>query len=291
MRAGLGVDLTSMQLAVHNPLDPAEPDFPPSPLLVAATSDAKLRFYTLSHLRRPLAGLVAPATPISAGMPPLAAPDAVPAADAGGGITAAAQGGLPASSDAEEAGVAVAAAAAQLPDSDDESLGENSDSGAAQAELPESSDEEFGRYTSDEEGGSVMAAAAARLPDSDGESFRDGSETESSGVAAAARAGLPESDEESLGEGEQTASSRHPALGSSASKPATSGERHSNERLLSCACSSCPFSAWRPLLRQHDPDRSVQAAAWGTVLHASAALSCRSMRRRSALVQAGERIC
>lgn len=51
--AGLGVDYTSTQVAVHHPLDPAEPDLPPSPVLVVATSDAKLHFYTLSHLQRP----------------------------------------------------------------------------------------------------------------------------------------------------------------------------------------------------------------------------------------------
>eukprot|EP00208_Stichococcus_sp_RCC1054_P003183 CAMPEP_0206136190 /NCGR_PEP_ID=MMETSP1473-20131121/1422_1 /ASSEMBLY_ACC=CAM_ASM_001109 /TAXON_ID=1461547 /ORGANISM="Stichococcus sp, Strain RCC1054" /LENGTH=2071 /DNA_ID=CAMNT_0053528535 /DNA_START=130 /DNA_END=6345 /DNA_ORIENTATION=+ len=50
---GLGVDYTSTQVAVHHPLDPAEPDLPPSPVLVVATSDAKLHFYTLSHLQRP----------------------------------------------------------------------------------------------------------------------------------------------------------------------------------------------------------------------------------------------
>lgn len=53
LAAGLGVDYTSVQVAVHHPLDPAEPDLPPSPVLVVATSDAKLHFYTLSHLKRP----------------------------------------------------------------------------------------------------------------------------------------------------------------------------------------------------------------------------------------------
>lgn len=41
--AGLGVDLTSVALPVHDPLDTAKPDLPPSPVLAVATSDAKLR--------------------------------------------------------------------------------------------------------------------------------------------------------------------------------------------------------------------------------------------------------
>ena len=61
--AGLGVDYTSTQLAVHHPLDPAEADLLPSPLLLVATSDAKLRLFTLSHLALPLAGLVQPSQP------------------------------------------------------------------------------------------------------------------------------------------------------------------------------------------------------------------------------------
>ena len=61
--AGLGVDYTSTQLAVHHPLDPAEADLLPSPLLLVATSDAKLRLFTLSHLALPLTGLVQPSQP------------------------------------------------------------------------------------------------------------------------------------------------------------------------------------------------------------------------------------
>ena len=44
--AGLGVDLTSVSLPVHDPLDTAKPDLPPSPVLAVATSDAKLRVRT-----------------------------------------------------------------------------------------------------------------------------------------------------------------------------------------------------------------------------------------------------
>jgi hypothetical protein len=45
--AGLGVDLTSVSLPVHDPLDTAKPDLPPSPVLAVATSDAKLRVRNL----------------------------------------------------------------------------------------------------------------------------------------------------------------------------------------------------------------------------------------------------
>lgn len=180
--AGLGVDLTSTQLAVHNPLDTAEPDLPPSPLLVAATSDAKLQFYTLSHLRRPLAGIVSPPTPIPTGLPPLASATAAPAAAAppqeDGGNVPAAQAGLPESSDDE--GSVAAAAQAGLPETPDE---ESSITAAAQAGLPDSSDEE----------GSVAAAAAAELPDSDEESLGEGSEAESEAPALSGGAAPSES--------------------------------------------------------------------------------------------------
>ena len=67
------MDLTATGVAVHHPTDAAEPDLPASPVLVVATSDAKLRFFVLSHTTRPLAGLVAPPTPVPAEDTPLAA--------------------------------------------------------------------------------------------------------------------------------------------------------------------------------------------------------------------------
>lgn len=44
------MDLTSIALAVPDPLDTAKPDLPASPLLAVATSDAKLRVKKSSHL-------------------------------------------------------------------------------------------------------------------------------------------------------------------------------------------------------------------------------------------------
>ena len=59
----MGLDLSSVALWVLHP-DPEKPLLPPSPLLLVATSDAQLRFFTLAHLSRTTEGIVAPPLPL-----------------------------------------------------------------------------------------------------------------------------------------------------------------------------------------------------------------------------------
>ena len=60
--AGLAIDLTSTQVQVPNP-NPEKGDLPPSPVLVVATSDGQLRFFTLGCTDATLPPTVHPPTP------------------------------------------------------------------------------------------------------------------------------------------------------------------------------------------------------------------------------------
>ena len=60
------MDTTSTQVPVQHPLDAEAEDMPPAPVLVVATSDGKLRFYTVGHLTRPMEGVVRPPAPLPA---------------------------------------------------------------------------------------------------------------------------------------------------------------------------------------------------------------------------------
>lgn len=64
VRAGLAVDLSSVNVSVYHPIDPEAADLPPCPILLVATSDGKLRFYTWGHMQRDLAGVVRTAAPL-----------------------------------------------------------------------------------------------------------------------------------------------------------------------------------------------------------------------------------
>jgi hypothetical protein len=233
------VDLTSVALPVHDPLDTAKPDLPPSPLLAVATSDAKLRvcslpppsarschpllcsqarwqysapnasdtllaniarsdvvgllgvwrmqqcnlvygcpqLYTLSHLKRPLGGVVQTAERVPEIIPRQLS--AAHSLEVPPPLLAAGQAAAPAT----DKDVSVAAAA-QLPDSDEESLEGEAAQGssrepdvseAGRAQLPSSDDDE----TADEsDAGSVTAAARAQLPESDEDSLTEDSDPE-----------------------------------------------------------------------------------------------------------------
>lgn len=183
----------------------AEPDLPPSPLLVIATSDAKLRLYTISHLKRQqqLEGVVQPAARVLDVMPRM--------------LSVAASLEMPTLEQVPAARAVAAAAAARLPESDEDELtqsagkdGDGELAAAAEAELPESgagSEAEEGSETEGSEAAAVAAAAGAQLPESDEDSLEEDS------WAAAA----PQSSAEAA----QLAAST-PA----ASAPATSGQQH-----------------------------------------------------------------
>ena len=60
---GLAVDLTSVQVPVLHP-NPEKGNLPPSPVLIVATSDGQLRFFTLGSTAEADAGIVQPRRPV-----------------------------------------------------------------------------------------------------------------------------------------------------------------------------------------------------------------------------------
>ncbi len=71
---GLGMDFTSVDIEVMPP-DPEASALPPSPVLLVATSDSALRFFTFAHMTKSTEGVVAPALPLSDTLPPMVAPE------------------------------------------------------------------------------------------------------------------------------------------------------------------------------------------------------------------------
>jgi hypothetical protein len=149
-------------------------------LLVCAQNDLHrlphLQLYTLSHLKRPLEGVVQPAARV---------PEIIPRL-----LSAAKSLEVPSPSQLDALQAATrAAAAAQLPHSDEDSL-------------PEEPARDSSRDPD------VAEAAAAQLPSSDGEQSAD--ESDAGSVTAAAQAQLPDSDDDSLTEDSDTEGATSP---------------------------------------------------------------------------------
>ena len=159
MCAGLALDMTSTQVPVPHPLDAEADDLAPAPMLLAATSDGKLRFYTAGHLRRPMQGVVRPPTPLPPA-PALVQPEpseseAAPASGAGSS--------RPASADEDWVRVEQAAAVTALPSDgdDDEEDGELQDE--EPRSRPPALPQDDTQAPADEQ---LQKAAAAGLPSS-----------------------------------------------------------------------------------------------------------------------------
>ena len=167
--AGLAVDTTSTQVSVQHPLDAEADDLPPAPVLLVATSDGKLRFYTAGHLKLPMEGIVRPPAPL----PPVPSVSRRPS-DGPAGLQADAAASVAAEqpaaqSDDDWVRVEQAATNTALPgDDDDADLQEGTESVQPVAELGSAAQEK------------LRQAAAADLPSSTDEDDESRSESDGS---------------------------------------------------------------------------------------------------------------
>ena len=182
--------MTSTQVPVPHPLDAEADDLPPAPVLLVATSDGKLRFYTAGHLRRPMQGVVRPPVPLPSA-PALAppSPDAPATADE---PTSTAGPDRPASADEDWVRVEQAATVTALPsDGEDEDDGDVDDDEPGRHALPPSHG--ASPAPADEQ---LQKAAAAGLPpssdeDNDGETESSSGDDEATSQPAASRMQMP----------------------------------------------------------------------------------------------------